>query len=1151
MAQFSRANRLATLGVRALLFSMLGIGSMNTQAQAPTIVYSAQVYGRGNAESQPSGGDANLGKSSTAVDAAGNIYVTGSTSNGLNIDYLTVKYSPAGAIVWRTVTNGGANGNDIAKAIAVDSSGDVLVTGSSEYAGQTDYLTVKYSGSNGAELWRATFNGVGNGDDDAYAIAVDAANNVVVTGTSFVSPIRTNFDYVTVKYNAAGAEQWRMSLDGGTSSTDRVVALCLDSAGNPHVTGYSLNFTTFNYDYVTVKYPAVGFTNIPFESWRQTRLAPSTNDFAFAMACDASNNVYVTGQSFDGTSGTAQFLTVKYRSDGFPLWNQNVTTPATPPKVTRSAYAIALDPTGNVFVTGSEWNKDNNISVTNPLHLTIKYDSSGVEQWRSTLNGAGTGGAEIYTALATDGAGNVYASGFANNAGNNELIVVKYSPAGGVLWQSFVPGAGSANSAALMALRVDAGGNVIATGYRHNGFENDFLVVKFDGAGNWQWSMSEGENAVLASTLAANADGRNALALDGAGNVYVAGQSGLASNGDFITAKIDVSGNTQWRAVLNGASGGIDRAYTVAVDGGGNVYASGDSNTGAYSDFMTVKYDANGIEQWRRQPGHAANTSNSVRAMVADPAGGVIVTGHASAGGDYLTIKYAADGTELWKRTVNGIATSVDTPVAMARDSSGNIIITGRSFDGAVDRYLTVKYSSTDNSTGGAPQWSAVLNSNTNSPRQPFAMATDAANNIYITGDTTVKYDTNGGEQWQVTDSFRAFAMSVASDGSVVVGGSNGNIVKYDINGGQVWRRAINGSVDSRDTVYALAMDIDGSIYATGRNSDDSSGNYLTVKLDANGTERWRVTTYTNGGGLNGTPALVLDAGRKLILAGNAVSGIEPSAILVTKFSQSPEAPTGVTAAAGNGSALVTFTLPPPAASQITSYTITCQPGAITMTVTSSPALLTGLANGQAYACNVVATNSFGNGPPSATVNVTPSSMPALALFAVKSKKTHGAAGDFSIDIVFPPVVGLGVTVEPRAISTGHKIIFQFNDTVNSIGTVSATDANSMPIGSVTPVIAGNDVMVTLTGVPDNQRVQIGFLATGPNGSTNAIASLGFLVGDVSNTRVVSAADISSVKAHLGQTVSAANFRFDLDISGSIGAADLSAAKARSAMVLP
>ena len=110
-----------------------------------------------------------------------------------------------------------------------------------------------------------------------------------------------------------------------------------------------------------------------------------------------------------------------------------------------------------------------------------------------------------------------------------------------------------------------------------------------------------------------------------------------------------------------------------------------------------------------------------------------------------------------------------------------------------------------------------------------------------------------------------------------------------------------------------------------------------------------------------------------------------------------------------------------------------------------------------------------------------------------------------------------------------------------------------MPIGNVTPTVAGNDVMVTLTltGVPDNQRVQIGFLATGPNGSTNVIASLGFLVGDVSNTRVVSAADISSVKAHLGQTVSAANFRFDLDTSGGIGAADLSAAKARSAMVLP
>ena len=122
-----------------------------------------------------------------------------------------------------------------------------------------------------------------------------------------------------------------------------------------------------------------------------------------------------------------------------------------------------------------------------------------------------------------------------------------------------------------MTLRIDGSGNIIVTGYRNNGIDNDFLVVKFDVSGNELWRKDEGENTQLAATFASGQSGKNALAADSAGNVYVTGQSGIANVSDFVTAKIGVNGIEQWRAALNGPSGGVDHAYALAIDAG-NTY---------------------------------------------------------------------------------------------------------------------------------------------------------------------------------------------------------------------------------------------------------------------------------------------------------------------------------------------------------------------------------------------------------------------------------------------------------------------------------------------------------------------------------------------------------------------------------------------------
>jgi hypothetical protein len=262
-----------------------------------------------------------------------------------------------------------------------------------------------------------------------------------------------------------------------------------------------------------------------------------------------------------------------------------------------------------------------------------------------------------------------------------------------------------------------------------------------------------------------------------------------------------------------------------------------------------------------------------------------------------------------------------------------------------------------------------------------------------------------------------------------------------------------------------------------------------------------------------------------------------------------PGAPTLTAAAPGDGRVTLVFASPASnGGSAITSYQATCMPGTITASGTGSPLVVTGLANGTAYQCTVAATNANGTGAASNALSVTPDAL-AISLVAVQSRKTHGAAGVFDLPVDASQPIGGPVTVEPRSIGAGHNIVFQMSDNITAIGSVTVVDAADAPIGSATASFSGNEVIVVLTGTPDNRRAKV--QVNNINGTATVSAALGFLVGDVNGSRSVNASDISGVKARSGQTVDVSNFKFDLNTSGGINATDISAAKPRSGLVLP
>lgn len=183
------------------------------------------------------------------------------------------------------------------------------------------------------------------------------------------------------------------------------------------------------------------------------------------------------------------------------------------------------------------------------------------------------------------------------------------------------------------------------------------------------------------------------------------------------------------------------------------------------------------------------------------------------------------------------------------------------------------------------------------------------------------------------------------------------------------------------------------------------------------------------------------------------------------------------------------------------------------------------------------------------TVNAPPA---VLNLLSVFSRKLHSGL-PFDLIVNDQPLTGT-ITVEPRAIGVGYMVVFRFDNAITFEGTATALDAALNSAATVTLTRAGNDVIATLTNVADNKRLRI--TLTGVNNSATPIErSLGFLVGDVTSSRSVNAADISAVKANLGKLVNNAGgigvAKFDLNADGSITQADVSAAKARSGLAIP
>lgn len=437
-------------------------------------------------------------------------------------------------LAWSSFYNHPANLADMNPVMGRDSAGNIYLGGTSftnGETGDTDMVLVK-NDPNGNILWSRTFNGTANYKDGVTDMAVAPNGDVYVVGYSYStvtgSQLRS-YDYVMLKYNAAGDLQWQKSYGGTTGMDDFPTSLKIDKSGYVYITGYSWAPNTYA-NYLTLKLDTDGN-----QVWNR-RFFDGFGDSPGEVEVDWDGNVYVTGASSNSQAGGSEdIITIKYNPAGIQQWLNRYNSPKND---TDEGHEIELTKTGDVIVMGR---------TREDTAKTIFFELSGMTGARNWLKThevvAGEG--EYPTALELDDADNIIIAGMVNLTGefyNVDFAVTKFDPDGVQQWVKTYDGPIEEDYDGDTKMIVDGSGNVYVAG-TSSGFANDDIqVFKYSAAGEQIWSYRYGNPFFEADYLMdyGRDTSQQTMLLDEDGNLYIAGQSYIPGQGtNLLAIKLD------------------------------------------------------------------------------------------------------------------------------------------------------------------------------------------------------------------------------------------------------------------------------------------------------------------------------------------------------------------------------------------------------------------------------------------------------------------------------------------------------------------------------------------------------------------------------------------------------------------------------------
>jgi uncharacterized delta-60 repeat protein len=847
------------------------------------------------------------------IDTEGNLIVAGTSFNGSSLDFHTAKYASLdGTLIWERSYDGPDHKNDYVWGMAVDSVGNVVLCGSSyNSAGYSVSSIVKYATADGLLVWQKQY-GSPNVLGTALAVAVDSAGDVFVSGNS-ESPYIIKYagvdgmvvwEYVDTKYG----EKIAVALDGsvtvsGAGGSRYVEDIVTVRYLPPDTTKAALTIPssdtimggTVSVLFSLPQAAQLGSVKLTFQDSVTTRVltlsdsetAPGSHAFSFAAANPTASPQIASGMSIpDGKHTVILSYSDLSGTPAAPVSSVNVTLDATGPVLNFPAsivqeatgadgaivvYALnAIDgsggvatvssvpvsgarfPLGTTTVHVSATDRAGNTS-TGSFPVTVRDTTPPVVSPPANITvGAPTEAGATVTypaATVTDAVGvtsisysipsgslfpvgttmvTVTAKDAANNQGTATFTVtVSFPPLPGDADRSFAgTGSVSTNFADFFATEsrgrgmvLQRDGKIVVAGYALIGGDYDFALVRYNVDGSLDSSFN-GSGKVVTDFGGPNEYG-SAVAVQSDGKIVVAGYlnkgNAVYYDYDFAVARYNPNGSLD--LTFNGTGkltttiGSVptqDYANSVGVQSDGKILVAGHSNTGSGAEFAIVRYNADG---------------------------GLDTT---FGGTGKLTTRISPFGNDFGY----GMALQEDGKIVVVGYTDYNRYITTTDHD-----FVLVRYNPDGGLDGTFNGTGKVVTSLGNREDHAYGVALQRDGKIVVAGDSNpgnsnpnltsmavARYNTNGildttfngtGKAFHSTDlADHAYAVALQADGRIVLGGYSFGlsnqmaIVRFLSNGSLDTSFNGNGSAktdfETGATGQSVALDGEGRIILAG-----------------------------------------------------------------------------------------------------------------------------------------------------------------------------------------------------------------------------------------------------------------------------------------------------------------------------------------------
>jgi uncharacterized delta-60 repeat protein len=610
-----------------------------------------------------------------------------------------------------------------------------------------------------------------------------------------------------------------------------------------------------------------------------------------------------------------------------------------------AVQAVAVLSDGRILAAGSSSNgSDDDFALVRYRTGGALDGSFGVAGEVATAVGPGDDDA---TALAMVANGKIVLAGSSSNGSDDDFALVRYN-GGGSVDGSFGAGGqvrtsiGSGNDRPY-AIAAQSDGKLVVAGSSFNGSDDDFAVVRYNADGSLDTSFGTG--GVVTTPVGPADDVARAIAITN-GKLVVAGSSSNGSDDDFAVARYNADGSLD---VSFGTSGvvttpvgpGNDVARAIAITNGKLVVA-GSSFNGSDDDFAVARYDGNGSLDTSLGSDGVVTTpvgpGNDVARALTITSGKLVVTGSSSNGAndDFAVLRYNGGGSldghfGSGGKVVRPFGTGDDEAFALKTMSDGKIVVGGSAEDEQHDEFAIMRLKSNGSLDTNLTAGGTVTTRIGSGDDRAYAVALQPDGKYVAAGSTwngsswdfaLVRERTDGspdsgfGTGGAVVTAIgpgdgEARAIAVQPNGRLVVAGFSWNgsnrdfaLVRYNQDGSPDASFGSGGVVTTPigsgdDQAYAVLVQRDGRIVATGSTSTGSTDEFALVRYAADGTPD---PTFGVGGVVT-TPiatgsvarAVIQQRDGRLIVAGSAANGSDDDFALVRYNTDgSPDASFGI-----------------------------------------------------------------------------------------------------------------------------------------------------------------------------------------------------------------------------------------------------------------